>query len=169
MKPITKEEIQTILDSGVTKNFIEKKLGMGQGSIGKFLTSKLNSLPDKYAAGIRKIGKSRLEDLELGKHLVEEGIKSLENLPKDLKAPENLDMRPISNELLKEVPEGTIQEIKYSDRLLSEFEKGFFCDPNAFKHGKMLMGVPDKCHVEYVNKEEEVTIKRPKINKDLLP
>jgi hypothetical protein len=136
---------------------------MGQGSIGKFLTGKLNSLPDKYAAGIRKIGKSRLEDLELGKHLVEEGIKSLDNLPNDLKAPENLDMR-INNELLKEVSEGTIQEIKYSDRLLSEFEKGFFCDPNAFKPENMIMAVPDKCNVEYTQQ-----IKRPQINKDLLP
>src|SRR5690348_6270908 len=98
MKPITKQEIQAIIDSGVTKNFIEKKLGMGQGSIGKFLTGKLNSLPDKYAAGIRKMSKSRLEDLEFGKNLIAKEMKSLENFPKDLKAAENIDMRPINED-----------------------------------------------------------------------
>jgi hypothetical protein len=113
MKPITKQEIQAIIDSGVTKNFIEKKLGMGQGSIGKFLTGKLNSLPDKYAAGIRKIGKA---------------VKKEED----------------------EEPQGIIPEVKFldeRDNLLINAARG-----------------RDECGINL----DEVQIKRPKINKDLL-
>lgn len=58
MTPLTVEELQQILDkTGLSKNAIEKKFGMGNGSIGKFLIGKLNSLPDKYVAKIRKLEK----------------------------------------------------------------------------------------------------------------
>jgi len=58
MTPLTVEELQQILDkTGLTKNAIEKKFGMGNGSIGKFLIGKLNSLPDKYVTKIRKLEK----------------------------------------------------------------------------------------------------------------
>lgn len=56
MKELTIEEMQSILNTtGLTKNAIEKKFKMGQGSIGKFLKGNLKSLPEKYVGKIRKL------------------------------------------------------------------------------------------------------------------
>ena len=167
MKPITKQEIQAIIDSGVTKNFIEKKLGMGQGSIGKFLTGKLNSLPDKYAAGIRKMSKSRLEDLEFGKNLIAKEMKSLENFPKDLKAAENIDMRPINEDIYKKVePIDTVGDIMNEIKVPEEsiIPEVKFLDERDNPLINAARG-RDECGINL----DEVQIKRPKINKDLLP
>lgn len=66
MTSLTVEELQQILDkTGLSKNAIEKKFGMGQGSIGKFLTGKLNSLPDKYVAKIRKLGEGEKSEASM--------------------------------------------------------------------------------------------------------
>jgi hypothetical protein len=154
MKPITKEEIQTILDSGVTKNFIEKKLGMGQGSIGKFLTGKLNSLPDKYAAGIRKIGKD----------VAEKESAKLEKGAKFNNIQDALNSEPtVSNECsvtpkdMVEIIETAIPELKYKKATPKSF--------NGFSEKSLLEPIMEV--VEGMVKTE--SIKRPQINKDLLP
>jgi hypothetical protein len=156
MKPITKEEIQAILDSGVTKNFIEKKLGMGQGSIGKFLTGKLNNIPEKYVSGIRKIGKD----------IVITNEKLIEGSTKLLK---ELDEREIKLD-------GIIPEVKYLDE--REVVNTKIGDDVVFDNIQDALNaeptLSDECSITPKDMDEimehlNATIKRPKINKDLLP
>jgi hypothetical protein len=154
MKPITKEEIQAILDSGVTKNFIEKKLKMGQGSIGKFLTGKLNSLPDKYAAGIRKIGKDVAEKESAQ---LEKGAK-FNNIQDDLNSEPTVSNEcSVTPKDMVEIIETAIPELKYQKVTPESF--------NGFSEKSLLEPIMEV--VEGMVKTE--SIKRPQINKDLLP
>ena len=144
MKPLTPEELQQILDTtGLSKNAVEKKFGMGQGSVGKFLKGSLKSLPDKYISKIRKLEKGVEPDTFVN--------------PK-----EYAEERDLPTEIFDEVP-GLIPEVKFMDeRNISEYtaeeiNQKLFTQTLS---GEVSIAVPEKCHIEY---------KRPIINKDFLP
>src|SRR5690348_14102791 len=166
MKPITKQEIQAIIDSGVTKNFIEKKLGMGQGSIGKFLTGKLNSLPDKYAVGIRKIGK---EIANTNENLIKVSTEVL-NIMDKREIPVNIGDDEAFNKIqgiLKDNPEKNTGDWFLNPDSLDKTD----IEPELKYQVKPDIEVewPSVPKVEVIKEQVNNIIKRPKINKDLLP
>jgi hypothetical protein len=167
MKPLTPEELQQILDAtGLTKNAVEKQFGMGQGSIGKFLKGSLKSLPDKYVAKIRKLGndaekpaaKIHLDEKEVP--FIEEPLeKKLEGLIPEVK---HLDERPIPEKYqnkIEDVNNLPNLDIKELDKMPIDFNDPLFIEKGVVEMKPGLL----------VPKESVTEIKRPLINKDLLP